>query len=346
MFQSVLPIAATERRYACFYADNRYSGIQNDRIAQYFKEVRAVPSYLVAWLHYFKLAKYMSGFDPRAIPVTQATTDQKVRSLDSTTRFILNILQTSTPDEWKANFAPMTLPQWHAHYTKWAKDESLSAWSIMTLQAFSEVMQTLLRPKLVRIMDNGRRTSDRSQFALSPDLIIQRITFSNALQLTEFPQLSVTPEDAGDDGAPDVEEDGFVTPKSTCILSLMLDDDISEDEREDQASQLAKRKRAETKSCPAPGCHGRHASHYRLNRHGAFIPCSSRSPGAFPYHSEDTDGFTVPGSSPARKRVRTARWDTSHGTVTITDSQPEIPLNSVFIDPEMPELVSADAVVH
>jgi hypothetical protein len=62
-------------RYACFYPNGKYAGIQTPEAKKHFDAVLNVPTPLIAYFHYF--IWNMTTFSPRQdIPVTACTTDQ------------------------------------------------------------------------------------------------------------------------------------------------------------------------------------------------------------------------------------------------------------------------------
>ena len=178
MNRHVLPIEATERRYACFYPSPKYSGIQTAEAKAYFDKVMSVPLHLIAYFHYF-IYEFDDDWNPRAsIPVTACTADQKIKSASSATRFLLTLLQTTDRKTWRDRDSHSSIEGLHERYGHWCETQGVVRWDRENLQTFAQTMQKYL--KFCR--SGGKR-------ALTSILRRQRFHFATAMGLARFPLL-------------------------------------------------------------------------------------------------------------------------------------------------------------
>jgi hypothetical protein len=190
MNRHVLPIEATERRYACFYPSDKYSGIQTEEAKAYFDKVMSVPLHLIAYFHYF-IWNFPVSWNPRSsIPVTACTADQKIKTMSTATRFLLTMLQTSTHPEWRDMLSKCDIPTMHSRYTQWCDSASINRYGREDLQMFAQTLQKYLLYTRVRTLDGTP-----SVMKLTSILARQRLYFARAMGLDRFPLLGEKEQD-------------------------------------------------------------------------------------------------------------------------------------------------------
>ena len=271
----VIPIEPTERRYACFYPNGKFSGIQTQAAKKYFEKVLNVPTPLIAYFHYFIWD--MTGFNPRSdIPVTACTTDQKIKSADNSSRFVLTKLQTMTAEEWAQYSAVMTLPLLYEDFTRWCDESKINSWQRETMQTFvKSVKRHLLVARRNKVLDNG--TYGKSPVMLVRNLARQRLQWAASMGLKKFPSLHEEVFIEEDDEGEDEDED-------QTFMDVVLEEGLSDTEREQKIQRSAKRRKtAYRRGCP-PTCTGNHPSWVKMTSSGDYEICDSKSKGAIRWH--------------------------------------------------------------
>ena len=83
--QWAAPVEESDRRYLVLELDNRYAGKTTQDIHEYFRKVREVPYQAVYKL---LMSIDLTGFIPTIYPITEATRQQKLYTMDSVTAWI------------------------------------------------------------------------------------------------------------------------------------------------------------------------------------------------------------------------------------------------------------------
>lgn len=270
----VIPIEPTERRYACFYPNGKYAGIQTKAAKKYFDKVLSVPTPLIAYFHYFMWD--MDSFNPRAdIPVTACTTDQKIKSADNSSRFVLTKLQTMTGQEWIQYTAAMTLPQFYDDFVRWSDDSKINSYQRETMQTF---VKSIKRHLLVcrRNTRLACGSFGKTPMMLIQNLAKQRLQWATSMGLKKFPSLDEEKEESDEE---DDEEDDDKT-----FMDLMLDDGLSDTERDQKIQRSAKRRRISYKQGCPPTCNRKHPAYVRMTYSGDYEVCDRQAKNATRWH--------------------------------------------------------------
>jgi hypothetical protein len=264
MNKHVLPIETTERRMACFYPNPKFAGIQTTVAREYFDELFAVPAHLIAWFYYFEVD--ISTFSPPLdIPVTACTRDQKIHSIDSSARFILEVLQRNDNQQWNATYAGMTHANLFDAYEMWCEKQKLHTYHKQGMQAFMAHAK--------RHLEWGRSGKGMGlQNRLAAEIDLQRIRFSVTMNLPSFPTID------GEDEYINTQE--ATDPTETYGDLLMLKAAPSAE----QIERVAKRRRVTFyDSCPRT-CDGQHPEFIRKNEEGRLVRCAASDPQAISWH--------------------------------------------------------------
>jgi hypothetical protein len=267
----VIPIEPTERRYACFYPNGKYAGIQTPEAKRHFDAVLNVPTPLIAYFHYFIWD--MKDFNPRLdIPVTACTTDQKIKSIDNSSRFVLTKLQTMNANEWNNFTEFLTFPQFYAEFIGWCDEAKINSWQRETLQTFVDSTKRHLLVTRRRI-GSGTQTD----VFLVRNLARQRLAWATSIGLPKFPSLQRAIDPTADDG--DESKEGGQT-----YMDLVLDEGLSDDERDKLIDRVAKRRRVTRKvGCP-PTCNRKHPAFVHMTPSGDYEVCKKGDKGATRWH--------------------------------------------------------------
>lgn len=275
----LLRIDPEERRFACFFPSDVYSGIQTKKSAAYFSTLREVPPQLVAWFHYFKVD--LTDWSARLnIPVTQATEDQKMRSIPLQTRYLLELLQTSTTDMWTSTYAEEEVETMFDRYVDWIKKKNFNSRYQGNMHEFAIAARKHLLPRArATITENGvkKKTSRRKW---NPYLGMQRLHFARSMELKKFPTL---------DGEEENDEEAKGDAPANITDALEQGEGLSPRDRSQLIQRSASRWRLEAKNsmdgCP-PSCKGKHSPFVRMEGE-ELVECSEHVPGAKPYHHFD-----------------------------------------------------------
>lgn len=280
-----LPIDATERRYACFYPSKRFVGIQTAEAKEYFDRVRAVPPHLVAWYHYTQCN--VDSFNPRLnLPVTEATTDQKIRSMNSAGRFLLFVLQTSSHGEWSDSYANLSLVEWHGQYCQWCIRSNIGVYQRVPFQEFVDMLMFYLL-KGPSVDSNGTDLG----FRLHESLDVQRLKMAGALQIETFPELAPV-------ATPTRPVPTLIPQDTPSALEIMMDPDLSDTERDERLKEATRKYKRPRISCPE-GCDGQHPEYVR-NVDGRWMKCRR---GAIGYQLWHEAFDAIPPARPPVRRV-------------------------------------------
>jgi hypothetical protein len=279
-----LQIDATERRFACFGCNNVYSGIQTKEARHYFDLLRSVSPYLIAWWYYTKMGP-IGDWNPRTeIPVTDVTADQKMQSLDTVGRHILEMLQTMTGPQWR-DYALMAFDARYGIYNKWCVTQSITGYRMLSIQAFSTACKNLLRMHRSTVHIGGSTHRLRS---LHPDLILQKANFANFMQLPIFPELgALQPQEEVQDTVNPTDEEPM--PDLLAVLSEVgrSPEDVTSD-LERLASHW-RSVRMTKSSCPA-GCNGKHSAYLKRLDDGSLVGSPFPGPACKLWHEFDSTG--------------------------------------------------------
>ena len=287
--QHVLPMDPTERRYACFYPSDRFSGMQTPQAKTWFDKVRAVPVHLIAWFHYTQWKG--DGFNPRlSIPVTDATQDQKLRSASSTTRFILEILQTSSQHDWVDIYSDSNMQTLFSHYREWCKQNRINHYGQATLHAFSKFAKRHLITR--RTKEKIRGKWKNVAYAWNRNLELQRLKFAQSMQLPSFPLLN-TPEPWKSPVRVVEEDEDDEEKEELNTYTDVMNAGLSDTEIEAELRQVSKKQRRRYTDCPA-FCIDRHPHFVKKAPDGTYQVCEEDDPGAHAWHSIIGAKVTVP----------------------------------------------------
>jgi len=285
----VLPIDATERRYACFYPSSKYAGIQTAAAKKHFDALLDIPPQLIAYFHYFIWnSGQFAQFNPRMdIPVTACTADQKIKSIDNSARFILTKLQTTSRDEWSVETEFMTIPQLFAEFSEWCDKNRVGTWQRASIQSF---VKSVKRHLLITRRDFG--DSSGMTACLVRNLPRQRLAWAVSMGLPRFPSLVPLEED-GDTHSD--EESDEEAPNLTTYMDVCLDDGLSDDEKEKKIERLSKRRRiTRDPGCPV-GCNKKHPKYVKMSRGGEYEVCDETDEGATRWHDVPSGPGSVAG---------------------------------------------------
>ena len=281
--EHVLAVAPTERRYVCFNPSDIFSGIQTARAKKYFKTLREVSPFVIAWYHYFHWD--IKEFSPRlCIPVTEATEDQKIRSLSKASRFILETLQACSKETWSAVWGEKGVKEAYLDYTQWCQFHSIHTYQRASLHEFKEVaLRHLQLMRKKRKGADGKWRESRTDSVFHPDLDVQKMHFTVSLQLSKFPSLE--PLQTVTAAEEEKEQSSQPSQREYGSLGELLDDgDISDHEQETIAPIISKRHKILETPCPRD-CDGKHPQFVRKDpRTGEYSKCSAVSIGAIEYH--------------------------------------------------------------
>lgn len=249
MNRHTVPIEPTERRYACFNANNKFAGVQTQEAETYFTAFRQTPPHLVAWYYYHY--RKLGNFNPRKdIPITNATSDQKIRSLDTFGRFVMNTLQTQPQTNWEHGWAPMTRAEWHTNYLEWCNVNTVRNFDRLSLNDVATMLDKYLKSTILKQRINGFYQKRRKIFALHKDIEVQKQSFAKALGLARFPEL-------GEDGNQDAKH---YKPFTNVF---------------------------EPQKCGWSFCNSNHRPYIRKNKQGCWVACNRGDPGATDWHHAD-----------------------------------------------------------
>lgn len=113
--QWVIPAGENTRRYLVLECNNKYAGVQNKEIKEYFDQLLSVPVQDVAdFLYQLDL----TGFNSKEVPLTKALDEQKELGMDSSYTWLMDHL--SDPEGWNSDFQKKA--EVYHQYTDWCKE--------------------------------------------------------------------------------------------------------------------------------------------------------------------------------------------------------------------------------
>jgi hypothetical protein len=183
-----------------------------------------------------------------------------------------------TACEWSSFTEFLTFPQFYAEFIGWCDEAKIGSWQRETLQTFV----VSIKRHLLVTRRPGSRTN--SEMLLVRNLPRQRLAWATSMGLPKFPTLEqgqLVEEESEDEG-PDQS-----------YMDLILDEGLSDDEREKKIERSAKRRRVSRKpGCPA-SCKRKHPAFVRMMPDGEYEVCKKGDKGATRWH----DVPDAPGAS-------------------------------------------------